>query len=392
MNRYKHLIPTVLPLKKMFIKNFLIIFRKGAWSSVLFVVNIVGLIILHYPAFYYPPLLLINVNIAIIITSFILTYIKKDYRNLENASFTLLEHTYHINALSISKDNKLLASCSGDNSVVLWDLQNKRLLKLFEHSAWVGNVVISLKNDCIFTVSGKTENLMQWDLTTYSKIVNRNPDNKGSRGLDISEDETMLVTSDMGGYVRIFNTNNIKKEYKEPKQLSNCELRKVTITKDNNYVFAGDVEGILYKYDIYSNNVSKIYTHPYRSKIRYVVLSSDDSLLALTDSSGLLSILNLSSGEIKSIKAHNGHAICAVFCPKDQFIASGGQDEIIRVWDIRGEQPKRHLEIKGHRNSITALAFDNNLQLYSASRDSKIMIWDLQGLYSRYLLSFPHNY
>jgi WD40 repeat protein len=246
MNRYIHLIPTVLPLKKEFSKNYLNIFRKSAWSSVLFVVNIVGLIILHFPALYYSPLLLIKVNLAIIITSFILTYIKKDYRNIENASVTLIEHTYHINALSISKDNKLLASCSGDNSVVLWNLQNKRLLKLFEHSAWVGNVVISLKNNCIFTVSGKTENLQQWDLTTYSKIDNRKTDNKGSRGLAISEDETILVTSDLGGYIRIFDTNSINGECRE-KQLSNSELRKVALTKDNKNIFAGDVQGILYK-------------------------------------------------------------------------------------------------------------------------------------------------
>nr|MBP8856586.1 hypothetical protein [Anaerolineaceae bacterium] len=61
--------------------------------------------------------------------------------------------------------------------------------------------------------------------------------------------------------------------------------------------------------------------------------------------------------------------------------ATGGQDNVICIWELKNNSIVKSFEIHGHSDDVTSLVFDNNLRLYSASRDSTIKIWDLAGLY-----------
>lgn len=115
--------------------------------------------------------------------------------------------------------------------------------------------------------------------------------------------------------------------------------------------------------------------------IRGLTFNSKGTSLAFTDSGGNLKVLNLQGNRIFSTKAHNGHAISVTFSPNDQFLATGGQDNIICIWKLKNDLINKSFEIYGHSDDVTSLVFDKNMRLYSASRDCTIKIWDLAGLY-----------
>src|SRR6185312_8263620 len=74
----------------------------------------------------------------------------------------------------------------------------------------------------------------------------------------------------------------------------------------------------------------------------------------------------------------NGHtsAVTALaFSADGRWIASGGQDKPIRIWEIATGGERRILT--GHTNGITALAFSpDGQQLASSSEDGTVRMWD----------------
>jgi WD40 repeat protein len=115
--------------------------------------------------------------------------------------------------------------------------------------------------------------------------------------------------------------------------------------------------------------------------IRNLIFTKDSAKLAFTDSGGYLKVIELATNKVISIKAHNGHAIAIAYSPNYQYIATGGQDNVICVWKMKKNSLKKEFEIHGHTDDVTCLVFDCHKHLYSASRDCSIKIWDLDGLY-----------
>jgi WD40 repeat protein len=115
--------------------------------------------------------------------------------------------------------------------------------------------------------------------------------------------------------------------------------------------------------------------------IRNIVFNEIGSKLSFTDSGGFLKVMSVSDHQIVSVKAHNGHAISVAFSPNNEYIATGGQDNVICIWKLNEDSLKKEFEIRGHTDDVTCLLFDHQKHLYSASRDCSIKIWNLNGLY-----------
>ncbi|KAF2480726.1 WD40-repeat-containing domain protein [Neohortaea acidophila] len=80
------------------------------------------------------------------------------------------------------------------------------------------------------------------------------------------------------------------------------------------------------------------------------------------------------------IAEHHSKAIlCVAVSPDGKFVATGGADKKLIVWD--GESLKCLKVFPQHRDAITALAFRRNTnQLYSASKDRTVKTWSLNEL------------
>ena len=78
-------------------------------------------------------------------------------------------------------------------------------------------------------------------------------------------------------------------------------------------------------------------------------------------------------------KGHEGTVLSLAISPDSQMLATGGEDQMIRLWDIPSGRPLARWE--GHEGGVTALAFrPDGRGLVSGSSDGVLKLWNLASL------------
>ncbi len=86
----------------------------------------------------------------------------------------------------------------------------------------------------------------------------------------------------------------------------------------------------------------------------------------------------------KSVKAHAGGVSSVAFSPDGPFLASGGADAKIRLWNTTTLGPIREMpgrDLPGHTAKVTSVAFnDDSTRIVSASNDKTIYVGRRYGV------------
>ena len=80
-----------------------------------------------------------------------------------------------------------------------------------------------------------------------------------------------------------------------------------------------------------------------------------------------------------SWRPHSNPITCLTYDPTDTLVASGSTDQTIKIWDIENRYCTHNL--RGHEGVITIVKFHpqpGKLQLFSASNDCTVRLWDLK--------------
>src|ERR1700754_3360345 len=101
---------------------------------------------------------------------------------------------------------------------------------------------------------------------------------------------------------------------------------------------------------------------------RMVVTSGYDSAVGM---------FNLDTGVSELLSYHDHLVNRIIVSPDGRLAASSSSDYTICLWDLRARRLERVL--RGHSDDVEDFAFVNDGRGVSASRDHRIIIWDLQS-------------
>ncbi|KAF9957304.1 hypothetical protein BGZ72_001942 [Mortierella alpina] len=258
---------------------------------------------------------------------------------------TLQGHTKAIREVSFSPRGDLIASCSDDRTIRLWETKTYTFSRSLDigHGASARSITFSPKQDRLLSAHWDRR-VQLWDLKAGAVI------------------ETLFVDGILPlKQVQISPTGT-----------------KIAVHCNNS-----DCVDDLYIWDIQSRDSFNHYQGHRLSAPSFVFSPKGDNIACFGTNDGTVKLWNTDTAEFRHVLGSKSEGCLAVsFSPKGDLIATGGRDQIVRLWDV--ETGMCRGSMRGHNGIIRTVAFSVDGRLIASSGDDmRVRLWEVETGTSR---------
>jgi len=190
--------------------------------------------------------------------------------------------------------------------------------------------------------------------------------------IDVSLNKAFFAGED--GKIRICTITGIPKM--ETIVASKQSLRTLAINKKKDMLVTGGLDSILHLYSL-SNPAKMLQSIPINDVITAVSFNKDGTLLAVGTTTGELSLYNTSSFK-KTATFEGNTRIIWDLSFKNDILATASTDRLIYLWNVSTKK-QSGLPLTAHANAVRRLAFSPDGQfLASGGDDNSINLWDFK--------------
>jgi len=243
----------------------------------------------------------------------------------------LIGHSDWVRAAAFRPDGKVLATSGDDRQIMLWDVESGRPQARLQESQAIYTLAFSTDGERL-AAAGFEDKVVVYDAQKGRVAFDLVAPGPRIDALAFSPDGAQLAAAGRTGAVRLWNT--------------------------------ADGQGLR---DLGT-----------KRGVRALAYSPDGKILAVGGDLRSISLFDPQSGALIKVLPERPTKIRAmVFCGNGT-LASGGSDNLIRLWDVANGAEKNHLV--GHTGSISSLAWDDlGKVMVSGSFDTTVRIWQWSG-------------
>ena len=284
--------------------------------------------------------------------------------------FTFKGHSASVSTMSFSHDGKMLASGGWDNSVKVWDVQNKKLIfDLNAHTGGITSLAFHPKHHFLASTS-LDSSIRIWEIKNEMMNVNN---------IDASQNNYYASTTSKSGTLnasnyKIFPVLTINQAHKN-------WINTIAFSPNGRYIASGGWDNNVKIWDAQTGKCVKTFKG-HNSAILDVVFSKDGKTLISSSKDETIKFWSIPHGTIiHQITGHSGWIMSIGLNANGSILASGGSDETISLWDLAAKQDTA-LELRrflGHKDYVRSLTFSPNGDiLASGGDDNKLKFWNLK--------------
>ncbi len=271
-----------------------------------------------------------------------------------------------------SPDGRWLVSTHGDSSILVWDVEERRLAAALNgHSGAVRGVVFSPDGKLIASAA-EDRSVILWNADSGRKVAVLGGPSNRLTGVAFSPDGQRVASSEFYRTVNIWNIvdRHAPVTFRLPAG-GYC----VAVSPDNKSVATTD--GV---YD--SRNGHRVVDFGRLIgpiQMYGVAYSADGRWLAGAAPQGVIALFDTGTWTLRDkVQLPDATFISISFSPDSKYLVTGDDEGTVRLWSI---EPLRQVALLGrHSSRIKSVAFSpDGKEVVSAGDDNAIRLWDVNG-------------
>lgn len=274
--------------------------------------------------------------------------------------------------VAFSQYRRYIAAAFDDNSVKVWNLDNKltKIYDFIQHSDIITGIVFVKENRYMVT-SSLDNNLIIRDMKVESSPYVMNLFDNKVLHLQATPDRKRVYYSQVNNAVMSWNIPNLHKNARYRKHTG--IVNKIIFLPNSFEMLSIGDDGLVVLWD-YRNDLLQD-TLQLEGNLVSAVVSGDGQFAMILSTSGFIVRWDLTTGCTDEYEFNSpGKSLC--FSQGDYMLAAS--DSLSRVVVFDADPMVRKLHLKGHRAPVTAMAFiQDNHFLLTASMDWEIGKWDI---------------
>jgi WD40 repeat protein len=290
------------------------------------------------------------------------------------------------NFINEGEYGEILASAHDDKTTKLWELNTKKLIcTLAGHEQAVKSVAFSPDGEILATASDDKK-IKLWNVNTRELIFTLVGHTNSVKSVAFSLDGKILASGSWDKTVKLWNV----KTGEEICTLVGHQLQvsAVAFSPQSQLLASASYDRTIRLWDISSFNSPRLDKEKFKncplyslSSHTWAVLtlsfSPDGKILATGSDDNTIKLWDINTGQvIRTLQGHSWSVLAVAFSADGKVLISGSRDNTIKIWRVStGEEIAT---LTGHEDSVSAVAVSPVAQLIaSGSRDKTIKLWEL---------------
>ena len=310
----------------------------------------------------------------------------------------LTGHAELVAGLAFSPNGNILASCSDDDSCVLWNFTNPGrptpIGQPLRERADVNAVAFS-PNGQILAVGMADQTVHLWRIDDPTRPVPLGPPVKAHkaevRGVGFA-DMTTLVSAAEDGLVRVWDISDPSHPSPIGPPLAGhrgIAVRSLAINPNARIAATGDVDAFVRLWSLDRNHLSPIgppLKGHTRGMLRSLAFSSDGLRMVTGSDDRTAREWNVADPAQATpigppLTGHQDEVTSVAVSPKEPVFVTGSDDQTVRQWNLDAAHPTaRGRPLTGPRDEVYSVAFTPDGSLLAAGvADGTVVVWNVAG-------------
>jgi WD40 repeat protein len=281
-----------------------------------------------------------------------------------------------IRAITFSPDGRSVASAGAEGSILIWDATTSDLrFPARSHSTAIISIGLSPDGKTVASVS-RDGSLRTWqaDRGKGISVLPNSPSDSSS--VTYSPDGKLLVIGRRMGDIELRDaiTGKLLRTLKGHQGT----VTSLGFTRDGKQLGSGGWDRTIRLWDVATGEARANLSGLGTGRISSLAVSSDGRTLLLADGSVAPRLMDKAGKVLAEFEGPDGGCLAVALSPDGHVAASGGRDNMVRLWEVVSSQQRRALGGGGGFVHSLSWSVDGRF-LASGHADGRVRLWDARS-------------